>query len=60
MNYNNYFLNKNFYFLFLLLSSISLNDCLIKIPLNLINVKGIQKYLNITIKEPTEFSRKLI
>ena len=60
MNYNNYFLNKNFYFLFLLLSSISLNDGLIKIPLNLINVKGIQKYLNITIKEPTEFSRKLI
>ena len=43
-------------FLILLLSFISLNDCLLEIPLKPINVKGIQKYSNIIIKEATEFS----
>ena len=57
MNYNKLFLFKKYYYL-LLLSFISLNDCLLEIPLKPVNVNGIPKYSNIIIKEPKESSGK--
>ena len=52
MNYNNCLFPNKYYFLFLLLSHISLNDCILEIPLKSIKIKRIQKYSNIIIKEP--------
>ena len=50
---NNFLLNKKNLILFLLFSLISLNNCLIEIPLKAVKVKGVAKY-DIKVKEIEE------
>ena len=55
-NIKNYFLLiKNNFHLFLIFSFISLNNCLLEIPLKPKNIKGVPKY-RIKIIEPKEYS----
>jgi len=50
---NCFILNKFNYFCLLLL--LSFTNCVIEIPFNIVNVKGIPKYKNIKILEPNEY-----
>ena len=57
---NKKFKINHIYFIFLILSFISLNNCLLEIPLRPLKVKRIVKYKNIKMKEPKDSSEELI
>ena len=53
-------INSHIFLILLILSFISLNKCLLEIPLKPLKVKGIVKYRNIKIKEPKEYTEEHI
>lgn len=52
-----FYRNRIYHYFFLFLN-ICLSNCLVEIPLKPIGVKGVAKYTNIKIKEPSESSSK--